>query len=156
MEHRPMRGLIVLVALLLAVAADPQQHIAPELARNVRGIHTLAGASPEEAATHLGWAQLLVGHDGYVTQPFSAVGAARDGPTPEAVHFVERAYAHGLTPIVKLQGGFSNQTGCDPSPQEGWSRPVPDQPGSPSPRYGAEAAGYRTFVAGLPLAAGRS
>ena len=151
-----MRGLIVVVVMLVVVAAGSQQRVAAEPAHNVRGIHMLAPASPEEAATHLGWAQLLVGNEGYVTQPYSAVSAASAGPTPEAVHFVERAYALGLTPIVKLQGSFSNQTGCDPSPQEGWSRPVLDQPASAGQRYRAESAGYRTFVAGLPLAAGRS
>lgn len=120
--------------------------------RNVRGIHTLARDSVEEIEKHVAWAELIAGPGGHVTQPFSPVDRTTAGPTPEAVHFVRQAYERGLNPIVRLQGDFLNETGCNTAGQTGWLEPVPDAPVESEPTaYREEAEGYRRFVGGLPL-----
>jgi hypothetical protein len=143
--------------LLLAVwpAAGPAP-IGAQSQRGIRGIHTLARESRTEIDTHLTWAALLVGPGGYVTQPFAAIDRGTPGPSAEAVYFVEQAYARDLIPIIRMQGAFRNQTGCEPSPERGWLRPEPDDPMAWPPTYAAEAEGYLRFVAGLPRVEGRT
>ena len=140
--------LIVLVLLTTQAALAAQE---AARGRNVRGIHTLA-ASRTAIDDQLAWARSLVGAGGYVTQPFLGIEGATAGPSPDAVYFVEQAYARELTPILVLQGRFVNRDGCNASGYVGWLKPTPDADGG----YRAEAEGYRRFVAGLPLAERRT
>lgn len=152
-----MRSVLVASAMAVVLAISPHLASLPHPAeRNVRGIHTLVHSSPEEIARHLDWALMISGPGGHVTQPFSPVDWDTTGPSPEAVTFVHQAYARGLNPIIRLQGPYSNQTGCDPSPQGGWPKPIPDLTESDPPTYRHEADGYMRFVSGLPRADGRT
>lgn len=141
----------------LAPVTAPSQ--AQPAARNIRGIHTLA-ASRRVMDDQLAWASSLVGAGGHVTQPFLGLGAATEGPSPDAVYFVEQAYARGLDPILVLEGRFVNRDGCNPTEYVGWLKPArdPTDDGSrvTSGSYRAEAEGYRRFIAGLPRAEGRT
>jgi hypothetical protein len=150
-----VRCLITLVVLLLLIgpsSAWGQAAIAP---RNMRGIHMLAD-SPSTIEAQLTWARSLVGAGGHVTQPFFGLDGGTAGPGPEAEYFVARAYAHGLDPILVLEGHFASQTGCNASGFEGWLKPTPDHPDGSSLSYAVEADGYRRFVAGLPRVDGRT
>lgn len=118
----------------------------------MRGIHTLA-ASRQAIHDQLAWADAIVGAGGHVTQPFLGIGAATTGPSPDAVAYVEGAYARQLDPILVLQGRYVNRDGCNSTGYVGWLAPVPDDEGG---RYRLEAAGYARFVAGLPRVAGRT
>jgi Carboxypeptidase regulatory-like domain len=139
-----------LLAVVLGVAAmAPGAAGAPAADHNVRGVHTLITGSGAEMDAHLAWARLLTGPGGSVTQPFGDIGPDTAGASEDARAFTAQAYDRGLTPIIVLQGHFSNQTGCDPAPQ-GWARPIPDDPADESAGYRAEAEGYRRFVADLP------
>lgn len=151
-----MRPFAVVQSLLIAAVVLPGLIGAQEsTVRNVRGIHMLAPSSQPEIAMQLHWARLLAGSGGFVTQPFSGIDRTTTSPSDEARTFVAEAYARELNPIVRLQGLFSNQTGCAIASREGWLRPEPDvSTGELS--YRSEAEGYRRFVEGLPRVDGRS
>jgi hypothetical protein len=143
---------LTLVALVLLLPL-PNAAAQPS-ARNVYGIQTLLTPDTRsKLQLQLDWARLLVGDNGHVTQPFFPVTGSTEGPTPEAVAFVDQAYASGLNPIVRLQGEFANGTPCDPSRLRGWLQPVPD---AGSGEYTDEAAAYQRFVSGLPRVDGRT
>ena len=118
----------------------------------MRGIHTLA-ANRQAIHDQLAWADAIIGAGGHVTQPFLNIDAATTGPTPDAVAYVEGAYARQLDPILVLQGRYVNRDGCNSTGYVGWLAPIPDDAGG---RYQREAAGYARFVAGLPRVDGRT
>jgi hypothetical protein len=146
--------LILLVPALLASSAllVPAMVRAQVPQRNIFGIHTLA-ASRQAIDDQLTWAHTLVGAGGYVTQPFLGINADTQGPSDDAVYFVEQAYARELDPILVLQGRYVNRDGCNATGYVGWLPPTPDEDGA---SYRREAEGYARFVAGLPRQDGRT
>jgi hypothetical protein len=136
--------------VLLALLPVPYPRSATSASRNVQGIHVLTPDSLEGTRTQLGWARLLVGPGGYVTQPFSVGRTAEEPPLQSAGPFVEQAYAGGLNPILMLQSEFANRTACNESGVEGWLKPAPDPPGASDAGYSQAAEAYQRFVAALP------
>lgn len=138
--------------LLLLLAPAPSSAAGQPAPRSIRGIHTLA-ASREAIDAQLTWAHSLVGAGGHVTQPYLGIGPDTEGPSTDAVYYVEQAYARELDPILVLQGRYLNRDGCNATGYVGWLRPTPDADGA---SYLEEAAGYRRFVEGLPRVEGRT
>lgn len=152
--HLTRRHVMTAMLVLLGAASLPARtasHAAAPAAANIRGIHTLAASRPA-IDDQLAWARALVGAGGFVTQPFLGIGPDTAAPSADAVYFVEQAYARDLTPILVLQGRYLNRDGCNVDGYVGWLAPTPDADGL---GFGAEAAGYARFVAGLPRTTGR-
>src|SRR5256885_1949388 len=127
MRIRLAHGILALLLVFASPAAPSSAQTSPS-ERNVRGIHTLA-ANRAAIDDQLAWAQHLVGAGGYVTQPFLGIDSSTTGPSPDAVYFVEQAYAFGLDPILILQGRFVNHDGCNGTGYVGWLKPTPDDDG---------------------------
>jgi DNA-binding beta-propeller fold protein YncE len=109
-------------------------------AHNPYGVHTFVQdlCVPEFIDIQLDQALQMVGSGGYVTQLFYRITSQTTAPDPCVTYFVNSAYDHNLTPILRLQGTLN--------PNGYWDKPDPGPRGD----YAAIAAAFARYVAGLP------
>jgi uncharacterized repeat protein (TIGR01451 family) len=110
-----------------------------EVGANPYGINTFVqdSMSSNNTEKQLNWGLSMAGDGGFVKQLFYNITTSTQGPKPEWIEFVNAAYDHNLTPIIRMQGKFNGTY---------WVKPAPDADGT----YKTAAAAYKRVVQGLP------